>query len=162
MSVEESPEFQKALRDGAEKALNRLNSTKPKCKDGVEVKAEALRSRAKERETEFGEVERWWSDPHMREITANLKRKNGLVDLVCPVCGEGDNGNRMNDIPICFMNAKHKAKGVDGPVPLMTPEKAKDWKPPRKRPTLQELIEESTGILKDRVIIKRREKRRLK
>lgn len=64
---------------------------------------------------------------HFQEITRNLSRVSG--GLVCPVCGAGDHGNRMNGKPICMMNAKHRGLG---PIPLMTPEKAKEWKPPEK------------------------------
>ncbi len=65
---------------------------------------------------------------HFQEITRSLSRGSG--GLVCPVCGEGDHGNRMNGKPVCMMNAKHKGLGS---IPLMTPEKAKDWKLPKKK-----------------------------
>ncbi|GAG44180.1 unnamed protein product, partial [marine sediment metagenome] len=67
---------------------------------------------------------------HFQEITRNLRKRDGYISLVCPKCGEDDHGNRMNGKPYCFMNTKH---GGLGPVPLMTPEKAKDWKPPTKK-----------------------------
>jgi len=69
------------------------------------------------------------SNKHFQEITRDLKHRSGSSGLICPMCGEGDHGKRMNGKPVCMMNAKHAGLG---PVPLMTPEKAKEWKPPRK------------------------------
>ena len=66
---------------------------------------------------------------HYQEITRNLSNRSGSSGLVCPMCDEGDHGNRMNGKPVCMMNAKHKGFGS---IPLMTAEKAKDWKPPKK------------------------------
>lgn len=83
------------------------------------------------------DLARIMANPHVRQITEASReasrRKHGSGGLVCPVCGEGDHGNRANGKPVCYMNSKHKAKGVDGPVPLMSPEKAKDWSPPPKK-----------------------------
>ena len=62
------------------------------------------------------------TNPHFREITENLKRRQNSGGLVCPKCHDIDHGNRMNGKPWCM-----KCN-----VPLMTPEKAKDWKPPEK------------------------------
>lgn len=81
---------------------------------------------------------RGMTNPVMREITVNLKRKQGSDGLICPVCGEGDHRNKINGKPYCFMNAKHKGLG---PIPLMTPEKAKDWEPPKKKSKFKELWE---------------------
>ena len=72
------------------------------------------------------------ANPHFREIARGLKSRQSSGS-VCPVCGEGDHGNRVDGKPYCYMIDKHKAKGVNGSVPLMTPEKAKDWKPPPKK-----------------------------
>jgi hypothetical protein len=45
-------------------------------------------------------------DPHLREIQDKLLRKLDVVkgedSLVCPKCGEGDKGNKMNGKPWCF------------------------------------------------------------
>lgn len=141
-----SPEFQKALQEASEKIYREWRSggeyakaeTKDKVGETLE-KIEAERKRLMEKHEEYvrqAELAKQqamiMSSPHMREITENLRRKNDSRGLVCPVCGERDHGNRINGKPYCFMNAKHKAKGVEGPVPLMTPEKAEEWRPPKK------------------------------
>lgn len=72
------------------------------------------------------EVERQ-RNTHYQDITRSLRKGSG--GLVCPKCGEGDHGNRVGRIPVCYMLNKHNGLG---PIPLMTPEKAKDWKPPKK------------------------------
>jgi len=45
-------------------------------------------------------------DPLLREIQGKLLRKLDVVkgedSLVCPKCGEGDKGNKMNGKPWCF------------------------------------------------------------
>lgn len=173
MIVEDSPEFQKALNEACEKQYRGWlfggEYAQADSKDSIAETMEEIQRQRKE----FGDGVRSYAEtirrqamitahPHMREITSNLKRKQGAKGLVCPLCGEEDHGNRINGKPYCFMNAKHKAKGVNGPVPLTTAEKAKEWKPPKKMPTLQELIEESLGTPKDRVVFKRREKKRRK
>lgn len=68
-------------------------------------------------------------NPHYQEITKNLKSRHGSSGLVCPMCGEGDQGNRMNGKPVCMMNAKHKGLG---PIVLVRPEQVKNWKQPKK------------------------------
>lgn len=80
---------------------------------------------------------------HFQEINRNLSRGSG--GLVCPVCGEGDHGNRMNSKPYCFMNAKHRGLG---PIPLMSPEKAKDWKPPEKPKSQSFTFKEPDGVVR--------------
>lgn len=84
---------------------------------------------------------RFLSNPHAREITANLKKKHGSSGLICPCCGEGDHGNIINGKRVCYMTSKHKAKGIDGPVLLMSPEKAEDWEPPKKTVMPKEMWE---------------------
>ncbi|GAI93495.1 unnamed protein product [marine sediment metagenome] len=152
MSVEESLEFQKALTEACEKQYRgylfggayKKAASKDKIGETLE-KIEAERKRLMEKhegymkQAELAKQQaRFMTDPAMREIMENLRKKHDSGGLVCPVCGEGDHGNKMNGKPICYMNSKHKAKGVNGPVPLMTPEKAKDWKPPAKKPKFKE------------------------
>lgn len=62
------------------------------------------------------------TDPHLREITENLRRKDGAVGLICPICGDRDHGNTVNGRPSCL---KCRA-------PLMTAEKAASWVKPMK------------------------------
>lgn len=96
------------------------------------------------------------SNPHNREIRKTLSLRHGSSGgLVCPVCGEGNHGNQISGKPYCFMNAKHKQKGVDGPVPLMTPEKAKEWKPPSKTPRKSYTFNEPEGVTRKGVTRKR-------
>jgi hypothetical protein len=43
------------------------------------------------------------NDPALRDIERKLREKAAaLSDLVCPACGDGDRGNRMNGKPYCF------------------------------------------------------------
>ena len=143
MSVEESPEFQKALNEVCEKQYRGFlyggEYAKSHSKDSIAETMEEMQRQRRKIEAEVEGIKkhadqvrrdtRFMSSPHMREITANLKRKSRSSGLICPVCGEGDLGNRMNGKPVCMMNAKHDGLG---PVLLMTPEKAKEWKPPKK------------------------------
>ncbi|GAH68856.1 unnamed protein product, partial [marine sediment metagenome] len=60
--------------------------------------------------------------------------------LVCPVCGEGDEGNRMNGKPWCMKcNA-----------PLMTVEKAADWVKPEKPKRKSYTFNEPNGVVRKR------------
>lgn len=135
--MEESPEFQKALQEACEKEYRGVifggDYIKP---ESVKAEQKRLMEKHEEylRQAELAKQQaRIMTSPHMREITENLRRRNDSQGLICPICGERDHGNRINGKPYCLMYSKHRAKGVDGPVPLMTPKKAKDWKPPRKR-----------------------------
>lgn len=160
MSVEESPEFKKAMNEACERQYRGFlfggEYARASSKDTI---ADTMEEMQRQR----NEVERTSMDarlhaeqvrneitiksnPHMREITSNLKRRSGVDVLVCPVCGEGDQGNRMDRIPICYMIDKHKGLG---PVPLMTPEKARDWKPPKKKsPRGSYTFKEPDGVMK--------------
>ena len=82
---------------------------------------------------------------HYREITRELRKRGGYSGLICPVCGEEDHGNKMNGKPVCMMNAKH---GGLGPVPLMSPEKAREWKPPEKPKARSYTFDEPDGVVK--------------
>ncbi len=142
MSVEDSPEFQKALNEACEKQYRGFlfggAFIKAQSKDAIAETMDGMQQQRREIEDKVKglreEADKVRGDmklrlsPHMREITANLKRKSGSPGLICPKCGEGDYGNRMNGKPICYMNAKHDGLG---PILLMTPEKAKEWKSPK-------------------------------
>lgn len=143
MSVPDTPEFRKELNEACEKQYRGFlyggDYVKAHSKDSIAEKMEEIQKQRKELENSSEEFRRHAervrhearivSNSHMREITDNLRRRSGSSGLICPMCGEGDHGNRMNGKPVCFMNAKH---GGLGPIPLMTPEKAKDWKHPQK------------------------------
>jgi hypothetical protein len=87
--------------------------------------------------------------PYHVEVKGNLKRKHGSDSaLRCPCCGAGDHGNRMGGKPVCMMNAKHKAKGVDGPVPLLSPEEAEEWEPPVKSKPVSLTFDEPEGVMR--------------
>lgn len=149
MKPEQSPEFMKALNEACEKNyrgwLFGEEYKKAASKDSVgetlkEIEAERKRLMEKHegymRQAELAKQQtRFMTDPAMREITETLRRKHGSGGLICPVCGEGDHGNRLNGKPYCYMNAKHNGLG---PIPLMTPEKAAEWEPPVKKPSFRE------------------------
>ena len=71
------------------------------------------------------------SNKAYQEITQSLRKRRGSSGLVCPMCGEGDHGNRMGTKPVYMMNNKHKGLGS---IILVKPEDVKDWKPPKKKP----------------------------
>jgi len=152
MNVENSPEFQKALNEACEKQYRGYlfggAYRKAESKDKIGETLEDIERERKNlmethegymREAELARQQaRFMTNSHMRQITENLKRKQEVSGLVCPVCGGGDKGNRVNGKPVCYDVKKHKAKDVDGPVPLMSPEKAEEWKPPGKKPKFRE------------------------
>lgn len=89
------------------------------------------------------------TSPYHLEVKGNLKRKHGSKSsLVCPCCGSEDHGNRMGGKPVCMMNAKHKAKGVDGPVLLLSPEEAEEWEPPVKSKPVRLTFDEPEGVVR--------------
>lgn len=155
----DSPEFQAALNEACEKQyrgwLYGGEYAKAHSKDTIADTMEEMQRQRKEIEAKAEDIRRHAEqlrleariifNPHMREITANLKRKQSISVLVCPVCGEGDHGNRMNGKPTCFMNAKHKGLG---PIPLMTLDKAKDWKPPEKAKIKSFTFKEPDGVVR--------------
>ncbi len=159
MSSNNSPEFFKALNKACEKQYRGYlfggDYAKAHSKDiisdtmeGMQRKRRKIESSAKGIRIHAEQARRKAiikTNPHMREITSNIRRRSGSSGLICPVCGEGDHGNRMGRKPYCFMNAKH---GELGPVPLMTPEKAKEWKPPEKQKTKSLTYKELDGVVK--------------
>ena len=165
MKPEQSPEFLKSLNEVCEKRWRGWKfgggyikaeslDTVGKTLEKIEAERKRLMEKHEEyvRQAELVKVQSgWMRNPHMREIMGNLKRKNRSEGLICPVCGEGDHGNRINGKPVCYMNSKHKAKGVDGLVPLMSPEEAEEWEPPKKKPTFKESWElDNSDIVKAR------------
>lgn len=208
MTVEETPEFQTALEEAAERAHREylfggigavamnledveetlknihdhrkeleeeigLEAVKRKVKS-IKAKARTLRKQAnsmsrlapsrysptpdwmsmtpeeiKAAEEKIRRESRMQTHPYHREVKDNLKRKQGSDSgLICPCCQEGDHGNRMGGKPYCLMNAKHKVKGVDGPVPLMTPEEAEDWEPPAKSKLQKLTFDEPEDVMR--------------
>lgn len=155
MSVEDFPEFQRALNEACEKqyrgCLYGGEYAKAHSKDTIADTMEEMQRRRKEIEAKADDIRKHAeqvrkeakirSNPHMREIGEIYRRKHGSGGLICPLCGERDHGNRMGNTPICYNIFEHKKKGVDGPVPLMTAEKAKGWKPPAKKHRFKEPYE---------------------
>lgn len=155
MSVEDSPEFQKALTEACEKQYRgylfggeyKKAASKDKIGETLE-KIEAERKKLMEKHEGYMKQAElvilqsgWMRNPHMRQITETLKRKHSAGGLVCPVCGEGDEGNRMNGKPWCM-----KCN-----VPLMTKEKAKSWvKPPEKPKPKSYTFNETDGVVRKR------------
>lgn len=106
MSVEESPEFKKALAEECERQYRGYLY-------GGDIPKGAVRTDA-----------RIMSDPAMREIAENLRKLHSVESgVVCPKCHETDShGNRMNGKPFCF-----KCQ-----LPMMSREKAEKWVKPVK------------------------------
>lgn len=96
MSVESSPEFKAALNKASEGAYNKfLFGSKRKVK-AVEELSPSVAKILKE-------------VAYMKKAAERLKREANQTririhnsGIVCPVCGEGDQGNTMNGEPWCF------------------------------------------------------------
>lgn len=142
MSIEPSLEFQKALNEACEKQYRgflygesyfETHSEVAETMEEIQQQREEIENKVEEFRVEARRIRRE-SHPHMREILASLKRrslkKSGGSGLICPACGEGDHGNRMNGKPVCMMSSKHRGLG---PVLLVSPKKAKEWKFPDKK-----------------------------
>jgi len=133
MSLEDSPEFKKALQEECEKQYRSFlyGGNVPKGKVGgtpeevqrqrreIEEKVEGARLHADRvrREAEL------MSNEGAREIIESLRRIHGQNGgLICPQCGDSDHHNRMNGKPWCmFCN-----------LPLMSKEKVENWVKPAK------------------------------
>lgn len=137
MSVEESPEFKKALQEACEvqyrgwlygggviaNSKDKIGETMEeiqKQRKDIEGKVEAARLHA-ERMRRTAEI---MSNPHAREITENLSRLHSAEGSpICPQCGEtNSNGNTMNGRPFCW-----KCQLV-----MVSKEKAEKWNKPAK------------------------------
>lgn len=102
-----------------------------------EAKKKKLRKTKSKHQREMEDLEKkvaelkrkYMADPALREINRKfmerLKPENASK-LVCPSCGEGDKGNRMNSKPWCF-----KCKTV-----LLPKDKMAKW---MKEPTIKVL-----------------------
>ena len=151
--MENSPEFKKALEEACEdqwlnwfyggslksvpkqdveEELKRLQRVKEEAQRSVEEakrQAENIKRRIEKRRgeiTETAEELRRLNNPLLQRAMKNFEVSK--VDLVCPICGEGDKGNRMNEKPWCvncntqlikyklaekWMNVKVMGKGLD-------------------------------------------------
>jgi hypothetical protein len=102
-----SPEKRAFLKANPE-LLKSLEAQIPKQIAGVQKREEKLeKTKAKwQRDVDKAEKLRREYDPLLREIQDKLLRKLDVVkgedSLVCPKCGEGDTGNKMNGKPWCF------------------------------------------------------------
>jgi ribosomal protein L37AE/L43A len=148
LSVESSPEFQKGLSEAAEGAYREWlfggSYKKVSSKDEIADTLEDMQRQRKEIEEKSEEIRRHaeglrrdaermrlLANPHAREITETLRAKHnkelGIKEsgLICPKCKDTDHNNRMNG----------KAWCMKCNLPLMSPEKAKEWKPKQPKQT---------------------------
>ena len=152
MSVEESPEFKKALNEACEAQYREFmyGGGVPKGKVG-DTAEEIQRQRAEIEEKMAGarlHAERVrreaeiMSNPHAREITENLHKLHSVDSgIVCPSCGETDShGNRMNGKPYCF-----KCN-----LPFMSREKAEKWVKPTPPKKFNRGFNEPDGVVRVR------------
>jgi hypothetical protein len=135
VSIEDSPEFKKALQEECERQYRSIlyGKNAPKVSVGstaaeverqrreIEKSSEArLHANLMRREAEI------MGNPHAREITENLRALHSVEGgLVCPQCGETDShGNKMNGHPFCFRCQ----------LQMISKEKAEKWiKPPQPK-----------------------------
>ena len=137
MSIEGSPEHQKAFTEAAEKQYRGYlyggGYAKTSSKDKIAETMEGIQRQRREIERTvvgakghanlISRDSMMFGSPHMMEITRNLSRKHGVSrSLVCPKCDGGSLNNTMNGRPWC----------MKCDLPLMTPEKAEEWEEPKK------------------------------
>jgi rubrerythrin len=103
-----NPELLKSLEEqiprqvaGVQKRVEKREKGKAKWQrdlEDVDRRVQEAKDRAEKLRREY--------DPLLREIQGKLLRKLDVVksedSLVCPKCGEGDKGNKMNGKPWCF------------------------------------------------------------
>jgi len=117
-----NPELLKSLEQqipkqvaGMQKREEKLRKGKAKWQRDLDRRVEKLRAKADQLRQDY------MMDPRLREIQNKLLRKLDVVkgdkSLVCPKCGEGDYGNKMNGKPWCF-----KCN-----VPLMPKDQVAKW-----------------------------------
>lgn len=144
MSVESSPEFQAALQRAADGALKDFLYGSPKQSKSKKSRLSGSPSAGSRvplppddlsdpdaLEKYRAELNRYTkrirfeaelrSNEHYREIMAGLSQKSSS-GLICAKCRGKDTGNRMNRKPWCMVCN----------LPLMTPEDAAEWMPPKK------------------------------
>jgi len=134
----ESPEFKRALQEACEgqyrgwlygggvvSSKDKIGGTMDEVqrqRREIEEKVEGARLRA----DRVREEARIMSDPHLREITENLRKLHSVESgVVCPQCGEtNSHGNKMNGKPFCF-----KCQLL-----MISKEKAEKWVKPQPKP----------------------------
>ena len=146
MSVENSPEFKKALKEacnsqwgnwlygGGFKKSSRRNVEKEleriqRIKQDAQLRADTVKARAEEIRKEAEEL-RFQQNPMVMRITETLKEKQDTQGkLICPMCGSSDNdGNRLNDKLICSKCMKERKRLIE----LVPPDKVAKWVDIRK------------------------------
>lgn len=138
MSVEDSPEFKKALNEACETQYREfLYGKDASPKNKIEDTVETIQRQHKEIEEKVEEAKRHadqirrqveiMSNPQAREITESLHKLHSVEsNVVCPQCGETDShGNKSNGKPFCW-----KCQTV-----MISKDKVKDWIKPAKQKT---------------------------
>ena len=152
MSVEDSPEFKKALAEACEAQYREFmyGGGVPKGSVGGSVE-EVQRQRSEIEEKVAGarlHAERVrreaeiMGNPHAREITENLRKLHSAESgVVCPQCGETDShGNRMNGKPFCY-----KCQLL-----MISREKAEKWVKPQPPKKFSRGFNEPDGVVRVR------------
>ena len=136
MSLEDSPEFRKALQEECEKQYRGWlygGGVAANSKDKIGDTMEEIQRQRQRIEDEVAEARihadrirreaELMSNEHAREITEHLRRIHSVESgVVCPQCGEtNSHGNKMNGKPYCFkcnlqMVRKEKAENWVKPV----------------------------------------------
>jgi len=103
-----NPELLKSLEEQIPKQIAGVQKREEKLRKGKakwQRDLEDVDRRVREARAKADELRREY-DPLLREIQEKLLRKLDVVkgedSLVCPKCGEGDHGNKMNGKPWCF------------------------------------------------------------
>jgi len=153
MSVEDSPEFKKALTEACETQYREYmyggTYASAKSKDTIADTMEEIQRQRREIEEKVEEAKRYagevrerariMGDPHMREITENLRKLHSAGGgLICPSCGDTNQGNRMNGKPWCMKCG----------LPLLSQEKAEKWVKPQPSKRASRTFSEPDGVMK--------------
>ena len=104
------PDLLKSLEKEIPNQIRRVNTRKKKLSKGkskLQRDLEDVYRIVEEAKRKADKLRReYMIDPHLRKIQENFNSKLGVIkgenSLVCPECGEGDHGNRMNKQPWCM------------------------------------------------------------
>jgi len=108
------PDLLKSLEQSISQQVHRVQTRKQRMEKGKPKWQREVEEAVKKAE----ELRRKYN-PYLMEIERKLLRKAVTVlGLVCPVCGEGDRGNRKNGKPWC----------LKCDVPLVAKDKVEKWR----------------------------------
>lgn len=105
-----NPELLESLEKAIPNQVRKAQTRKKKLSKGkskLQRDLEDVDRRVEEAKRKADKLRRkYLVDPHLRKIQENFNKKLDIIKgkntLVCPTCGEGDHGNKMNKQPWCI------------------------------------------------------------